>query len=459
MKRLIAILAAFILAASVCSFNVIAIHDADEYFEEQLTEDEQVIYEAFIKAATTGSEKITGLKTVKYTYTASSNITSNQMLDEFISNDATFQSEMAKLNGMFHNAITAAMMDHPEYYWIDNKNAAELQTSANCSGRNVTIEFSISATGKSNSNALIDEVDNKLKSMNAKGTELEKLKTIHKWLCDNVSYVSGTNAHNLYGALFEGKAVCQGYAEAFKAACDYYDIHCVCVEGDAYNAEGNREAHMWNYVELNGFWYAVDVTWDDQTSGIMEDFYLVGSSTKAEHFDNMTFEQSHTPDGRLGGTSAKIFNYPALSLKAYGAANNTSAPVKTASPAPTTKAPTSTIAPPTKAPQTTTKAPDTSTTAPTVTQAPTVTGAPTVTEAPSGDGATVTGDISKTPDASVDTTPTNEITQDKTDATPTAKNEAPKEEKSSVSVVIIAIAAVVACGVIGTVVIVVKRKK
>lgn len=35
------------------------------------------------------------------------------------------------------------------------------------------------------------------------------------------------------------------------------------MSGTATNSQGETENHAWNYVQLNGIWYAVDCTWDD----------------------------------------------------------------------------------------------------------------------------------------------------------------------------------------------------
>lgn len=60
--------------------------------------------------------------------------------------------------------------------------------------------------------------------------------------------------------------VCESYARAFKMLCDYVGIPCVLVDGVAYNGAGS-ENHMWNYVEAEGKWYAVDCTWNDPLGG------------------------------------------------------------------------------------------------------------------------------------------------------------------------------------------------
>lgn len=136
------------------------------------------------------------------------------------------------------------------------------------------------------------------------------LKDIHNYLCENVYYDAGAiYAHEPYGALVEGRAVCEGYAEAFKLLCDKYNIPCALVIGEgAYG--GSSEGHMWNAVQMeNGYWYGVDVTWDDQTN-ICYDFFLAGTYTVAPNFGYITFGNSHIED-------EEILNYPNIHNTEY----------------------------------------------------------------------------------------------------------------------------------------------
>ncbi|SDZ81072.1 Putative cell wall binding repeat-containing protein [Oribacterium sp. KHPX15] len=62
-----------------------------------------------------------------------------------------------------------------------------------------------------------------------------------------------------YNALVNGKAVCQGYAEAFQELCESAGLSTRIV---------SNSNHAWNLVKLDGQWYHVDITWaDDDTKG------------------------------------------------------------------------------------------------------------------------------------------------------------------------------------------------
>lgn len=122
--------------------------------------------------------------------------------------------------------------------------------------------------------------------------------SIHDYLCNNVYYPDLNTsdyvktAHDAYGALVEGRAVCQGYSDAFKLICDYYNIPAVCISGTA-----NGGGHMWNAVQMDdGLWYLLDITWDDQGELLFDDFFLVGTQSENTYFGGNSFSTDHVND-------------------------------------------------------------------------------------------------------------------------------------------------------------------
>ena len=145
-----------------------------------------------------------------------------------------------------------------------------------------------------------------------------KIAKVHNWLIYFISYEESETSkdeHTIYGALRNGKAVCEGYARAFKYLMDGLNVPCVLVSGTALNSQGETETHAWNYVQINNNWYAVDVTWDDpvvigggeQTNDMKYRYFLKGS-------DN--FFTDHTEDGVISELSMK-FKFPTLATQDY----------------------------------------------------------------------------------------------------------------------------------------------
>ena len=146
----------------------------------------------------------------------------------------------------------------------------------------------------------------------------DQIKYLHNWLIDNLQYdttYSQKNIHNIYGAFRNGTAVCEGYARAFKYILDGLGIPCVLVSGTGTNSAGETESHAWNYVQLDGKWYGIDVTWDDPvlingarlTDEVRYKYFLKGSNE---------FAASHKEDGYISPKSIK-FIFPTLEKENY----------------------------------------------------------------------------------------------------------------------------------------------
>jgi len=78
------------------------------------------------------------------------------------------------------------------------------------------------------------------------------------------------NAYTSYGALVEGKAVCEGYAKAMQLLLHKASIPVTLVTGVA---RESSEAHMWNMVTINGENYHLDPTWNDTNDQQQHTFF------------------------------------------------------------------------------------------------------------------------------------------------------------------------------------------
>ncbi len=87
---------------------------------------------------------------------------------------------------------------------------------------------------------------------------------IHEYIVKNCKYATDYNTnpdpdyYMAYGALVEGKAVCNGYAYATKLLLDLCGIENHIVMGTSKGI-----GHAWNLVKLDNDYYHLDTTWDD----------------------------------------------------------------------------------------------------------------------------------------------------------------------------------------------------
>lgn len=102
-------------------------------------------------------------------------------------------------------------------------------------------------------------------------TDYQRELALHDWMIAWAEYDPGAlssgpqgepmpDNDNPYGFLTGRKGVCLGYTSTFQLLMDLSGIPCVTVHGTSH--AGTAE-HAWNLVQLDGEWYAVDVTWDD----------------------------------------------------------------------------------------------------------------------------------------------------------------------------------------------------
>ena len=235
------------------------------------------------------------------------------------------------LNIAFQSAWNAYTYDNMDVFYIDVENLTLLTqttTIAGISTHRVRLSNGDNATYLKSNFTAQGKIDGKLNLLSAMREEMkkqlqnlsdyDKIKEVHYWLVNNIEYDSNLEAEEPYsisGALTEGKAVCEGYARAFKYIMDGLGIPCVLVSGTATNSSGLTESHAWNYVYLNDQWYAIDVTWDDPI--IIGDGYIP-DDTMYQYFlkGRNTFLTTHVEDGYLTDNSLE-FRFPELSSSDY----------------------------------------------------------------------------------------------------------------------------------------------
>lgn len=205
-----------------------------------------------------------------------------------------------KASAIFEKVVA----DHPQYFWVarfmgivsnssDRVNYFILYYSDGTTVDNVDGNYKLTAMAdRSVISAQISEFNQKvediLKNISPALSDVEKERLIHDRLLKDLEYDYGSvnttltfgvaypRAFDAYGALCQGKAVCEGYSKIFQYLC-----YCVGINSTTVIGTGNGGSHMWNTVKLDGSWYHVDVTWDDTASDITP-FYKYFNLTESQ---------------------------------------------------------------------------------------------------------------------------------------------------------------------------------
>ena len=169
---------------------------------------------------------------------------------------------------------------------------------------NITVSY---YTTSAQEKKVSDVITAFIKSINpANLSDYQKALKVHNFICSKAKY--DTNAENdianyptaftAYGALVEGKAVCQGYASAFYRICKELGLNVRFVSSSA-----TKGKHAWNMLELDEKYYFVDCTWDDinsdEKSGNPRQYFLKSYDTvRADDSE----DKEHTLDEKYYST-------------------------------------------------------------------------------------------------------------------------------------------------------------
>lgn len=181
--------------------------------------------------------------------------------------------------------------DYPEYFWIVNGGwgSSCIPDSDNNIENNIMLsivpayieEIKNLAAAKTAYNQKVNEL---ISGLNGK-SDYEKSKVLHDKLIDTVTYEITDKDQTSYGALVEGKAVCNGYTRAYQHLLQEVGIASWYVSGSRKSpGSATSEPHAWNLVKIDGSWYYTDVTWDDQIDKTFYSYFnITTKQLKAEH--------------------------------------------------------------------------------------------------------------------------------------------------------------------------------
>lgn len=175
----------------------------------------------------------------------------------------------------------AVTQDHPAFFYLDNDYG---YSGVGSRYDTLILSYMMSADERAAARErLYQKREEYLSRIQPTMTDFEKELVLHDALLTQCQYHHEaaaetqserfSTAFTVYGALVEGRAVCEGYARALQYLLNDAGVQATVVAG--YDRQGTP--HMWNAVALGGKLYYVDPTWDDTEQGIEYTYFNVNS--------------------------------------------------------------------------------------------------------------------------------------------------------------------------------------
>lgn len=176
--------------------------------------------------------------------------------------------------------------DNPQFFYIGNVYGFDGHQSGGSSRFTAfKLVYTMNAAERKEARIALDAVvDDLISVLSETATDFEKELALHDALAARCTY-DGTaagaaapaetypEAFSAYGALVQGRAVCEGYARAMQLLLHEAGIPSTVVTG----FDENRQPHMWNFVTIDGRNYHLDVTWDDSGDQIRHTYFNLTS--------------------------------------------------------------------------------------------------------------------------------------------------------------------------------------
>ncbi len=113
---------------------------------------------------------------------------------------------------------------------------------------------------------------------------LSTARAVHDALCGRVAYINDESTEEddtAVGALLNGQANCDGYADAFFLVGSLAGLEVRYQHGNSCRQDPEERyegvSHLWNLIRIGGSWRLVDVTWDDQEDRIVHSWFNIGA--------------------------------------------------------------------------------------------------------------------------------------------------------------------------------------
>ncbi|MBR1571632.1 MAG: hypothetical protein IJ655_02715 [Lachnospiraceae bacterium] len=163
---------------------------------------------------------------------------------------------------------------NPQFYYLANGYVSGTNSSGKYFMLQCYREFANGSTRATYTNRVFSEARKIIDAANAKSNIYDKLRTAEVMIGQKATYAELANGwdQSCCGILLKNTGVCASYSETYELICNALGVPTIAV---------TSIEHEWNQVYINGAWYVVDATWDDNnTYGTVDaDYFLKSYST------------------------------------------------------------------------------------------------------------------------------------------------------------------------------------
>lgn len=187
----------------------------------------------------------------------------------------TTEIDAARLQELVH----LFLYTHPQYYFLRNGMMYGMSSSSIRVGITGYDKFADGSERKAITNAINALLEDWYEQIDLCATDEEKVLLIHDLICNKVNYNHAIVEDNIitqeeecvafsqtaYSVFCMDETVCAGYSKAFSWVCNGVGIDNFCV---------TSPTHAWNKVRVDGSWYNLDSTWNDDDTEVYYYYFM-----------------------------------------------------------------------------------------------------------------------------------------------------------------------------------------
>lgn len=208
----------------------------------------------------------------------------------------------------YERVYLMVMMQEPEFFYVDRVyELAEEMTEARMY---YTMTQAEAERLKVSLERAADAIIGRLSTAQ---NEWQRLLMIYDAIAARCVYEKSGHSDDAVGSLVEGYAMCEGYSKGFLYTARRAGYDIMCVPGRT----GNGTEHVWNIAMIDGQYYNMDLTFDDDDGyggGAAHACFAVPDAAFGDHLpDKSSFQKPECTDGTQTYyiKNALILNEPA----------------------------------------------------------------------------------------------------------------------------------------------------